>query len=159
MTSVAPLNCYISKTGRRYVDVVDLARIAGLNPLDFDLKFRPAGWAVPRDFVWEHGKLWFAVLSFPQLWDSIDRAGQHDAALLLREWGTAWVGAALAEQERRKNLDAGTTAERSPVSAGESSRHSPSLPEGTPSAMASTPTGGAARVESNYLNTWEAKNQ
>jgi hypothetical protein len=150
---LAPLTVYTDKHGRRYVDVADVAKISGLPARDLDLKYRPSHWAMPRDCRWENGRLWFSVLSLPQLADELERAMQPDAALMLRGWCLPWVEAAVRESARN-NFDAGV------AQAGRS------IPEGTPSAMASAPTGAAARVEvvsenipTSWAKQWEEKHQ
>lgn len=90
------LNILTTEKGRRYIDAAHLTEISGLPVRDFDLKYRPGAWAIPRDFVWRHGKMWFALLSLPQLFDEL-QAVNPDAALRLRERLLPWVEAAVAE--------------------------------------------------------------
>jgi hypothetical protein len=146
----APLTVFTSH-GRRYVDVADVARICNLPAHDLDLKYRPSHWAMPRDAQWANGRLWFAVLSLPQMADELDRAKLSAAALLLRSWCVAWVEAAVRESAKA-NFDAGTA------------QASLSTPGATALAVASTPTGEAARVESlpekplkSWAQQWEEK--
>ncbi len=89
------------KTGRHYVDVADLAKITGLSTSALDRRHRPEAWGCPRDFLFDGGgQLWFALLSLPQLWDQLERAGESDAALKLRERMLPWVETAVAKGER-----------------------------------------------------------
>lgn len=89
------------KSGRRYVDSEDIAKICGVAYLDLHNKLLPESWAMPRDFWWDGRRTWFAVLSLQQLADWLIKLGENDASLRLREWSTAWIEAAIAEEVLR----------------------------------------------------------
>lgn len=138
-----PLTVFTSETGRRYVDVADLAEISGVSEVDLDRKHRPMAWGSPREMRWDGRRLWFAVMAIPQLCDSLDSNGESDAALKLRTWCVAWVEACVSESERnaartgRKNFDAGAQPVRCTSEAGTDG-------------SASTPMVPAARVDSSH---------
>lgn len=144
--TIKPLTVFTSATGRRYVDVADLAFICGLPALELDTRYRPMAWATPRDFRWDGRRMWFAVLSLPQLVQELFAQNQSDAALKLQEWSAAWISAAVAE---RNSFDAGHGF-GAPVTEA-AVQTAPRV-----AAVASTPAGEAARVEP-WMQRWEQK--
>lgn len=93
------LTVFVSDTGRRYIDAADIATTCGVPQIGLDNVYRPSSWGAPREFRWDGRRLWYAEESLPALADSLDRGGQHDAAILLRDWLAAHL-VRVAEQER-----------------------------------------------------------
>lgn len=129
-----PLSLYTSPNGRRYIDLADVAEITALPGRHLDLKYRPYAWAMPRDFRWEHGRMWFAELSLPQLVDSLFDAAQTDAAIKLRTW---------LAQHLAETFDAGLAEKAQPERSTVSETCS-----------ASAPVAPAARVDSAPAKSW-----
>lgn len=146
MMHLTSLSVYTAADGRRYIDSADIATICGLAPLALDNHYRPAAWAAPRDFRWDGRRMWYAILSLHELVDELFSVAKSDEAIRLREWSLAWQEAAIADQQ--KLFDAGTAQANS------------AAPGASVPTVASTPSGGGARVETppphNWAAEWEA---
>lgn len=134
----AEIVIFVSEAGRRYLDAADVAEVSGVPGVKLDVKYRPGAWAMPRDFLWDGRRMWYAEQSLPQLADALFAVGETDAAIRLRSWLAVHLP---------KVFDAGTAATHSPAA--------PGAPAGEPAA-ASTPPGRAARVDQSWMNRWEA---
>lgn len=150
LSSKSPMNAptipEAGLTGRLYVPAKDIAGICEVSEYLLDRKYRPDTWAMPRDFrVTSDGRLLFALLSLPQLADSLQSVGLSDAALRLRQWAAPQVSEALSTLDAGKACSA-SAEEAQPV-------HSTALEE--EACSASTPLASAARVEKSWLNRWE----
>ncbi len=148
----------ITEHGRSYFAAADLAAICGTTESVLDRRFRPYAWAMPRDFIWKHRRLWFARASLPDLVEAFFDAGESAGALRLREWLTALASA------EAKFFDPGTVPNSSADGTAASSEHRPAAPA-APShqhqrdvAAGSTPERRPARIEASaggWARHWE----
>lgn len=151
---------HIVEHGRTYFAAADLAQVCGTTESALDRRFRPYAWAMPRDFIWKHRRLWFARASLPALVEAFFDAAESRSALRLREWLTA-----LADAEA-KSFDPGTVSDSAAGGTAPTSEHRPAAPA-APShqhqrdaAAGSTPERRPARFETpagGWARQWEER--
>lgn len=97
---LSPMNATspVAAPARRYVLASEVAAVCDLSVYDLDMRWRPAAWAAPRDFLFRHGRLEFAVGALTGLADALQAGGQTDAALRLRAWAAPRIAAEAAER-------------------------------------------------------------
>lgn len=136
---------------RLYLELGELARGCGIAAVRLDNRFRPGHWAMPHDFWWDGRRMWFAVAALAELADELAEAGEHEAAVHVRNlyvfFGTGTTPSANATADE---VATSAHSQSTPAAGGVS----PLLA----AAVASTSQGRAARAENSprsWLNEWE----
>jgi hypothetical protein len=72
--------------GVEYIAVSHLANICGVSDYHLHNRYRPDHWGVPREWVFRGRATLYSLAALPELADSLEVNGLHEAASNLRVW-------------------------------------------------------------------------